>query len=252
MLASAGTGKTNTLALRIAKIIDTSKANADEILCLTFTNRACKEMKERVISMLGKEGLDITVRTFHSFCFDVIKAEGKKKSDVSFDFIIFDEQDCMEIIEELRYGFSAASIQKIIDLIKPLCIDLDTTDYKRIITSLDKNHRDKLKDCCKDENYCIDYELYNSILGEGHILIEEYNSILSERHALDFNDLLINAYDLLKDHNTKSIWSNRYKYIHIDEVQDTSTREYKIISKLFSNNNVMICGDYYQTIYLKG
>lgn len=249
LLASAGTGKTNTLALRIANIIESNKASADEILCLTFTNRACKEMKERVISMLGKSGFDITVRTFHSFCFDVIKTEGKRGSDVSFDCIIFDEQDCIEVIDELGYDYSPVALQRIIDLIKPLCIDFETNDYEELISRLDKGILDKLKDCCRDEHFNTDYELYDFALKYGHVLLEEYNLTLRERHALDFNDLLIKAYDLFKDETIQTLWSNRYKYIHIDEVQDTSTREYKIISKLFSDNNVMICGDYFQTIY---
>ena len=71
--ASAGTGKTNTLIYRIAAIIDKKKALPEEILCLTFTNKACSEIKDRITKLLGKEALRIKIKTFHSFCYDIIK-----------------------------------------------------------------------------------------------------------------------------------------------------------------------------------
>lgn len=78
LLSSAGTGKTKTLSSRIGNIISKNLASGEEILCLTFTNRACKEMKEKIIETVGKEGLKVTVKTFHSFCFDVIKKRQKR------------------------------------------------------------------------------------------------------------------------------------------------------------------------------
>ena len=77
LLASAGTGKTNTLSKRISKIIENKKAEPSEILCITFTNKACKEMKDRIEKDIEKDAGDITVKTFHSFCFDIIKSYGK-------------------------------------------------------------------------------------------------------------------------------------------------------------------------------
>lgn len=94
LIASAGTGKTNTLAYRIANIIDEDRAKAEEILCMTFTNKACKEMRDRIIACVGEKGLKVIVKTFHSFCFDIIKTEAKNNSDFFSDFIIFDEDDC--------------------------------------------------------------------------------------------------------------------------------------------------------------
>ena len=79
---NAGTGKTNTLAARISNIIKSNKAKADEILCITFTNKACAEMRERIEKIVGESAKDITIRTFHSFCFDLIKSEAKKKTDI--------------------------------------------------------------------------------------------------------------------------------------------------------------------------
>lgn len=103
LLASAGTGKTNTLAARISNIIKSNKAKAEEILCITFTNKACAEMRERIEKIVGESAKDITIRTFHSFCFDLIKSEAKKKTDIFSNSIVFDEEDCKEIIKECNF-----------------------------------------------------------------------------------------------------------------------------------------------------
>lgn len=77
LLASARTGKTGTLARRIAEILERGLARSEEILCLTFTNKACREMKERVVRYVGSPGHKVVVRTIHSFCYDVIRQEAK-------------------------------------------------------------------------------------------------------------------------------------------------------------------------------
>lgn len=81
LTASAGTGKTNTMAARIARIVELELAKPEEILCLTFTNKACKEMRERIDSVLGEKARNIVIRTFHGFCYDVIKLEAKRRND---------------------------------------------------------------------------------------------------------------------------------------------------------------------------
>ena len=101
LLAPAGTGKTNTLACRIANILEQKRAEPEEILCLTFTNKACREMKERIIARAGEAGRRVIVKTFHGFCYDVIKTEAKRHSDLFADFTIFDETDCLSLIREL-------------------------------------------------------------------------------------------------------------------------------------------------------
>ncbi len=77
LIASAGTGKTSTLAYRIANIIDSGKAKPDEILCLTFTNRACIEIKSKIGEIVGDAARDVVVRTFHSFCCDIVRLTAK-------------------------------------------------------------------------------------------------------------------------------------------------------------------------------
>ena len=100
LLAPAGTGKTNTLACRIVHIIEQDRALPEEILCLTFTNKACREMRERISRYAGETGKRVIVRTFHGFCYDVIKTEAKRHSDWFADFTIFDETDCRALLRD--------------------------------------------------------------------------------------------------------------------------------------------------------
>ena len=119
LLASAGTGKTNTLSSRISNIINLKKATPKEILCITFTNKACAEMRDRIEDVVGDSAKDITIRTFHSFCFDLIKSEAKKRTDIFTDFIVFDEEDCKEIIKECNfYNYPVNKLQQFIELVK--------------------------------------------------------------------------------------------------------------------------------------
>ncbi|EPY6471821.1 3'-5' exonuclease [Clostridium sporogenes] len=250
LLSSAGTGKTKTLSSRIGNIIDKNLASGDEILCLTFTNRACKEMKEKIIETVGKEGLKVTVKTFHSFCFDVIKKEAKKNTDISFDFTIYDEEDTKEIISELNpYKFNVTCLQRFINIVKEKSINYKERDYKDVIDTMIKYNTNIFNDICKNEKYMVDKTLVDYLKIYGYLMVISYDKKLYERHGLDFNDLIIKVYDLFQKDSIVTYWREKYKFIHIDEVQDTSEVEYNIVSKLFKNNNIMISGDYYQTIY---
>lgn len=92
--APAGTGKTNVLARRVAAIVESGRAEGTQILCLTFTNRACKELKHRIFSTAHEKGLDVVVKTIHGFCYSLIKEESKAGSDVCSDFLVYDDEDC--------------------------------------------------------------------------------------------------------------------------------------------------------------
>ncbi len=250
LIASAGTGKTNVIAWRIANIIQQGKAEPREILCLTFTNRACREMKDRIFSIVGKPAPGITVKTFHGFCYSIIR-ECKDKTDLPEDFLIFDEEDCREIIAKISPGFYSTALQNVIDYIKEHSIPLGHSDYSSIISHIcsDRGKNMKLTEMCCDSQFRHDKNLYNFILARGSRLVESYNDILSENHAVDFTDLLVIAGRLLQDEQVLKRLRARYRYIHIDEVQDTSENEYGIIQKLFHDSRVVLCGDHFQAIY---
>lgn len=254
LLASAGTGKTDTLSKRVAGIIKEGKAKSDEILCITFTNKACKEMQDRVEAIVGKESKNITIKTFHSFCFDIIKANFKRNTDVFSDFIIFDEEDCKELIRSCNYfNYPINNLQLFIKEIKSFMIkyNLPTSqdiDYKSIIKNFYINYDEKVTKVCSERGK-LNLELKKYLKDKGDILIQTYNSLLYSNHGLDFDDLIYITKELFNDENVVRSISEKYKYINIDEMQDISTIEYFIIEKIFKNNNILMCGDIFQTIY---
>lgn len=259
LIASAGTGKTEAMALRIVNIIKSNKGKLEEILCITFTNKACKEMKERIEKTLLKESKDITIKTFHSFCLDIIKDNAKKKTDIFTDFTIIDEDDSKEIIEKINNVFSLKAMYDFISMVKNTRIKLnyiteDTiNDYKRVIKYLFNEKREEIIEICtakKDYERVLDYNLLKALERYGDILVNKYNNELRKNHMLDFSDLIIEAKKLFEDEEIVNKYKNKYKYINIDEVQDTSFVEYKIIEKIFQGNNILFCGDKFQTIYV--
>lgn len=261
LLASAGTGKTNTLAERVASIIENGNSEPSEILCITFTNKACKEMSDRVSKIVGGKARDIVIRTFHSFCFDIVKTYAKRSTDIFSDFIIFDEDDCKEVINKLSYYYATNNlmvttmqIQRVIDFIKVEKAKKETLEnralngYKTVIEELFKFNEEKINQACSDKGN-LNLNLKNYIKFHGHELVTLYDSKLRDDHALDFNDLILITKELFKDKKIVQALKNKFKYINIDEVQDTSIVEYSIIEKLFVGNNVLVCGDFFQTIY---
>ncbi|MCR1963369.1 UvrD-helicase domain-containing protein [Clostridium perfringens] len=261
LLASAGTGKTNSLAERVTSIIKNGNSKPSEILCITFTNKACKEMSDRVMKIVGGEAKEITIRTFHSFCFDVVRTYAKRNTDIFSDFTIFDEDDCREVISKLSYYYATSNlmatnmqIQKVIDFIKVERARIETLEdrvldeYKTVIDEIFKFREEKINQVCTNKGN-LNLNLKNYIKFHGHELVTLYDSKLRDDHALDFNDLIILTKELFKDEKVVRALKNKFKYINIDEVQDTSIIEYSIIEKIFEGNNVLICGDFFQTIY---
>ena len=101
VFASAGTGKTNTIALKISNIILTQKANPNEILCLTFTNKGCNEISERVLQKVGDNAKFIPIKTFHSYCYSLIKEKNLFDKCNLTDYSIFDEEDAKSVIKKV-------------------------------------------------------------------------------------------------------------------------------------------------------
>ena len=256
LIASAGTGKTSTLAYRIANIINSGKAKPEEILCLTFTNRACIEIKDKVITELeqqgmAKEALKVTVKTFHGFCCDIVRLTAKKTSDIFNDFVVFDEEDCKNLIAAaFSCSDSAGAIKNFIKQVKinmgllDLYSDNKFYNYQEAINYIYENEEAFLKDCFKKFPV-----LFNRLRNDGTKLLAVYDRRLNEAHGLDFEDLIIYANKSLQDDNVVKIWQDKFKFINIDEVQDTSKLEYKIIAKIFGDSKLLLCGDPFQTIY---
>ena len=262
LIASAGTGKTNTLAYRIAHIIEEKKAEGKEIACLTFTNKACSEMKARVMDVVGEAANDVTIKTFHGFCYEIIRQESKHRDiGISADSIIYDEEDCLEIIKNVpemtdmaaQTGWAGA-IQKIIALVKEYRGEYDyfsgepSDDYQRVIDRLLTENGQRFSDASR-VNWKSCTDLIMEFQNRGGLLVSAYDNALRMAHGMDFCDLINIAYELLKNPEVQVAWSSYFKYWCIDEVQDTSRLEYSVLERLFGQNNVIMCGDFFQTIY---
>lgn len=252
--AGAGTGKTNVLSYRVANILNKNRANADEILCLTFTNKACRELKNRITSQLDFETANkITIRTIHGFAYQVITTTAKKAQTIFKEFVIFDDEDQKTLIRQTIANFPKAralDIQYVVNCIEQLKQEralkhIYTEDIEADYTTIYHQHLKFNKTFNQQQND----NLTKFFQFDGLNIIINYELALQQMHGLDYKDLIANAYRLFQDEDICSSWRKRYKYIMIDEMQDTSSFEYTMLENLFPANNIMLCGDEFQTIY---
>lgn len=252
--AGAGTGKTNVLSYRVANILNKNRANADEILCLTFTNKACRELKNRITSQLDFETANkITIRTIHGFAYQVITTTAKKAQTIFKEFVIFDDEDQKTLIRQTIANFPKAralDIQYIVNCIEQLKQEralkhIYTEDIEADYTTIYHQHLKFNKTFNQQQSD----NLTKFFQFDGLNIIINYELALQQMHGLDYKDLIANAYRLFQDENICLSWRKRYKYIMIDEMQDTSSFEYTMLENLFPANNIMLCGDEFQTIY---
>lgn len=233
--APVGTGKTTVLAERVLNAIG-SGIKPEEILCLTFTNRAAEEMAQKIRKKLGdKSAFDaLTVMTFHGFCAYFVKAEAKEIG-ISADFVILDDEDQIETMKQVLENYPEVAAgytgekRGLLDLIEDL--------YRHRLNSL----FDKIG--CKVKNIALDKTLLE--------IGDHYLRLLSEQNALDFNELVTKTMELLyTNEKVRDKWAKRFKFIQVDEFQDTHLSEYLVVKELAKiNKNIAFIGDLDQTIY---
>ena len=229
ILAGAGSGKTSVLTKRVAYLIKEKNVNPKNIVAITFTNKASKEMKERIIKEVGMDGYNIQISTFHSFGLRIIK-ENYEKLGYEKNFTIIDSDDSLTVVKKI---------------IKDM--GLDSTRYnpkyiKNQISSC-KNEMvtpEKYKNLVNDEITDVTYKVY-----------KKYQDSLIRNNSLDFDDLLVMPIILFKNHKeVLEQYQELFKYIFIDEYQDTNEAQY-IFSKMLSEKykNIFVVGDNDQAIY---
>lgn len=233
VIAGAGTGKTRVLTHRIANLIGTNKAMPWEILAITFTNKAANEMKERISQLIDYSVDKMWIGTFHSVCVRMLRRDIDR---IGYDrnFIIYDTSDQKTLLK---------------DCIKEL--DLDVKKYNsNVIKSIISNEKNKRVNPDKfiSENYG---SFYHRNVGEVYAL---YEKKLKTANALDFDDLLIKALELLeREQDIRDLYQDRFKYILVDEYQDTNNIQYNLVKllgkKKGGENNVFVVGDDDQSIY---
>lgn len=255
LMATAGTGKTTTIAGRIRYILQQKKAVPAEILCITFTNRGCQEMNEKINGEAPLKN-KVQVRTIHSFCYDVIRREYYMKYGKMADFVIFDEEDTKELLEELpNNGLDLLLLQNFIQMVKhERCRQENFSadpllDYKRTIQKIFLSDPGRIDRLYNRKNKLFP-ESWKSYLKEsGAELIACYDEALKKQNGLDFDALILRVFRLFKKKRIRRRWQTKYRYLIIDEVQDTSFFEYQILSALFKDNHILLAGDFFQTIY---
>ena len=262
LLASAGTGKTNTLSYRVAHILETGRATGDQILCLTFTNKACREMKERMIAIVGQEAKAVKVSTFHSFCYTILQEEAKLQEDLFKEFLIFDEEDVEELLSEClpntvkayseeQGGMApiihAKTIREVISAVKE-----HRSKYQYYSVSIQDDYARTIKRMQQEQSvwYSIMSEDTATFLEEkGLQVLMEYEWRLRSLNGLDFADLITRVHQIFQRPEVANRWRQRYSYIAVDEMQDTSELEYEVMNTMWKGNHILLCGDYFQTIY---
>jgi DNA helicase-2/ATP-dependent DNA helicase PcrA len=229
VIAGAGSGKTRVLTRRLAYILMQGKATPYEMLAVTFTNKAAGEMKERVSGLLGTSVVDMNVSTFHSFCARLLRREAEAVGYTS-RFTIYDAHDSLALaklcIRELNISDSQfppkSQLRKI-------------SDAKNRLLSAEE-----FKQQAKGYFEARTAEIYSL-----------YQKRLRECNAMDFDDLLFHAVVLL--HNGKGIgdrYRRRFKYILVDEYQDTNHVQYRLLKELVNAaQNICVVGDEDQSIY---
>lgn len=230
ILAGAGSGKTRVLTHRIAYLIAEKDINPWNILTITFTNKAAQEMRERVDQITGEMGNSIWVSTFHSTCVRILR---RYIDRLGYDtnFTIYDTDD-----------------QK--TLMKEVCrkLDIDTKKYKERSLLAQISH-------AKDELITPDEMLMNAGADFNQKKVaeiyREYQSALRRNNALDFDDLIVKTVELFQNcGDVLEFYQERFRYIMVDEYQDTNTAQFKFVSLLASRyENLCVVGDDDQSIY---
>ena len=233
LLAGAGTGKTRTLIYRVAHLIE-SGVSPESILLLTFTNKAANEMKERAEKML-KEKCGITACTYHSFCVKILRFYGKM-AGISPDFTIISGPDEADIIDIIK---SELNFQKL--------KNIPSASVFASMLSTCVNKRLTLEELLKEQKYWRFRQNERKLL----LLREETKKYKEEHNLFNYDDILLKFDQMLTDYsNIARRIEDTYRYIMVDEYQDTNTLQDSIIRKIRTKNtNLMVVGDDMQSIY---
>lgn len=229
IIAGAGAGKTKTLTSKIAYIIDEHLATPYNILAITFTNKAAKEMRDRLYLLIGDEARKLQVSTFHSFGLKLLR-ENYELLGYDCNFVIMDSDDSLTVVKKI---------------IKDLDYDPKVYNPKAI--------RNKISSCKNELISAKAYERYAVSDYEQVIqkVYEKYEKKLQQNNSVDFDDLLILPIKLFREHqDVLEKYQNLYQYVLIDEYQDTNQAQY-ILTKMISEKNrrITCVGDDSQSIY---
>jgi DNA helicase-2/ATP-dependent DNA helicase PcrA len=239
ILAGAGSGKTRVITHRIAHLVTAKRVPPSAILAVTFTNKAAKEMRERVHKLIADDQTDDRLSsprlfTFHSFCVRLLRADGDPLAQIrpgfTRRFTIYDDDDQLAIVKSA---------------FKLVGIDDKELPHRSVLSRISqaKNRADGPDDLFKYAKTRVDEQIA--------VCYQEYEKALRNANALDFDDLLLETVRLLRhDSATRETWNRRLGYVMIDEYQDTNRPQYQLMRLLTTeHDNVCVVGDEDQSIY---
>jgi ATP-dependent DNA helicase UvrD/PcrA len=228
ILAGAGSGKTRVITYRIAYLIGNGHAAADQVLAVTFTNKAAGEMRERVEALLGNDTNGVWLSTFHSLCARLLRREAPHVG-LSRDFVIYDSSDQVAVVKQVE---------------KELGID-DKLVPPRLALGRISQAKNRMEgpDALRSAWNLRDEQIAK--------IYERYLTALKDANALDFDDLLLKTVELFEASQTvRDRYARKFKYVMVDEYQDTNRPQYLLIRRLAEiHRNVAVVGDPDQSIY---
>jgi DNA helicase-2/ATP-dependent DNA helicase PcrA len=234
ILAGAGSGKTRVLIHRIAHILHTGRARPWQIFAVTFTNKAAREMKDRLATLLGPAARDAWIGTFHALSARMLRVEGHRLGYTS-SFTIYDADDSKRLVKSILEaaghdrGLRAATVNAVAQEIdRAKNAGLTPEAFAEGASSHDTPHR-----------------------REARRVYPKYQAALHRANAMDFGDLLLKAVELLQHHpEAHRAFAGRFRYVMVDEFQDTNRVQYELLGSLVSEHrNLAVVGDDDQAIY---
>ncbi|MEJ7536896.1 DNA helicase PcrA [Staphylococcus hominis] len=229
IMAGAGSGKTRVLTHRIAYLLDEKDVSPYNILAITFTNKAAKEMKKRVEHLVGEEAQVIWMSTFHSMCVKILRRDADRIG-IERNFTIIDPTDQKSVIK---------------DVLKNENIDSKRFEPRMFVGAISnlKNELKTPEDAMKEAN-----DFHSQMVAT---VYSGYQRQLSRNEALDFDDLIMKTIRLFERvPDTLEYYQNKFQYIHVDEYQDTNKAQYTLVKLLASKfKNLCVVGDSDQSIY---
>lgn len=236
ILAGAGSGKTKSLTVRIANMLSQG-VNPGNIFCATFTNKAAREMQERLKKVVGEEPMKhIWMGTFHSLCVRILRKHGhllgydQDENSKRCKFIIYDTGDCLQVIERV---YKQMNIQ---DTYKP---------------GFALHYIDQAKNNLWDPEYCLYHVAETPEQQVMAQVYEKYQFHMKQMNAMDFNDLIMNTVVILRDfEEARSHWQDKFHFVMSDEYQDANYAQFQLLLLLAAPHyNLFVVGDDAQSIY---
>ena len=229
IMAGAGSGKTRVLTHRYAHLVKHHNVDIEQILAITFTNKAAEEMKSRISKLLNLKVSPKWISTFHSLCVKILRIHGDKIGYKS-NFTIYDQSDSNKVIRN--------------------CMSENNVDLKQYSPKRFQAHISNLKNSMISPGEALENaeSFFEVKVAE---IYSSYEKKLIIANSMDFDDLLIKTVELLQTNESiLKFWSNKFQFIMVDEYQDTNFVQYKLVELLGSNNkNVCVVGDSDQSIY---